>query len=326
VRNVVYACDNHYVRQTIVSVVSLLENNKYPIKVWIVSDGIKMENIELIIEKTRKFHIELEFLDIEKILEDVILVGGERHPRTIYAKLFLEDAIRADKLLYLDSDTVINCDLSELWIRDMSEELIAGVMMPYSAIKKGLMDISSKASYLCDGIVLLNLDLWREYKISNKCKEYIQRYMGKPPMMSEGTLNYICQQKIGVLPPRYNLMSFMIMYSSKKIRKLFETKDYYTELELDEARNFPAIIHFIKELYNRPWFDPCDHPYKTMYREKYESLFPNGEYEFNPLENHTRFTRLLFHILPFGVYTFLYHLKERVVRNYDKKSIYKRLP
>ncbi len=311
-RNVIYACDDKYIKQTIVSLVSLLEHNRYPIKVWVVSDGIISSNKDLILEIIRGYKVELTFIEIEDILKDINLVNGQRHTRTIYVKLFLEDFIKADKLLYLDSDTIINCDIEYLWKRDMSEELIAGVKMPYSIQKKELLNISPSQPYLCDGIIMLNLDLWRINKIGYKCKEYIKRYMGDPPMMSEGTINYICQNNIGVLPPEFNLMPFMIMYSAEEIKKLFCINDYYNEHELAIARNQPIIIHYIKELYNRPWFEPCDHPYKAIYREKCELLFGEEQYKAVHLDTHTKFTRFLLCILPFCIFTFLYHLKERL--------------
>lgn len=314
VRNVVYACNDKYIRQTIVSIVSLLEHNPYQFNIWVVSDNITKSNKNLILEKIRDYQVNLTFLELEKILDGIVLINGQRHPRTIYAKLFLEDVLNVDKVLYLDSDTIINCDLSELWTRDMTVELISGVKMPYSNCKKESLRISSSKPYLCDGIVMINLELWRKYEIGNKCKTYIIEQFGNPPMMSEGVLNYVCQEKIGVLPPKFNLMPFMIIYSLKEIRKLFEINDYYNEYELAEARNQPAIIHFIKELYNRPWFEPCDHPYKGFYRDKYELLFRESNYEQLHLENHTKFTRLTLRLLPFNIFAFLYHLKERIRR------------
>ena len=320
-RNVVYSCDDNYIRQTIVSIVSLLESNHHPFNVWIISDDIRSSNRDLIIEMTKKFQTNIIFLEIEEILGGIVLARGQRHPRTIYAKLFLEDIIKADKLLFLDSDTVINDDLSDLWIRTMQEELIAGVRMPYSDLKKESMNITSSVPYICDGIVMINLDLWRKNKIGNACKTYINHYNGNPPMMSEGTLNYVCQHKIGVLPPKFNLMSFMIMYSMDEINTLFKVNDYYTKFELAEARKHPIIIHYIKELYNRPWFEPCDHPHKGVFRDKYESLFLENEYEFCDLEKHTKITRLLFRNLPFNVFAFLYHFKERIRKNYEKDNV-----
>lgn len=310
-RDIVYACNDNYVRQTLVSIVSLMETNHYPIKVWIISDKIMQENKEYIRNKTCTFHMKLEFVELETVLGGVFLSEGERHPKTIYAKLFLENIIESDKILYLDSDTVVNSDLEELWKRDMSEEFVAGVKMPYSSKKKSLLNLPSTVNYLCDGIIMINLQEWRKNEIGKKCKAYIQHYRGRPPMLSEGTLNYVCQQKIGILAPGYNVMPFMIMYSSKEIEKLFMVSNYYNDEDIQLAKEYPIIIHFIKELFNRPWFEPCDHPYKNRFRCKYERLFGEKHYEHRPLGFHTKITRLLLGILPFRIFVFLYQIRER---------------
>lgn len=276
-----------------------------------MSDGITETGKSLILEKTTGYHCSVEFLDIESVLTDISIAGGSRHPKTIYVKLFLQNSIPVEKILYLDSDTVIMGNLEELWERDMKQELIAGVQMPYSEKLKTAMNINRGNTYLCDGIVLLNLALWRDEDIESKCRNYIKKYHGLPPMQSEGTLNYVCQGRIGVLSPAYNLMPSMIMYSADQIKKLFKVPEYYTEQELAEARDKPIIIHFINELFNRPWFEPSDHPYKQFYREERASLFGTKNYETKNLSQNTRLTRTLKRILPFPVFAALYHIKHK---------------
>lgn len=317
-REVVYACNNNYVEQTIISMVSLLENNCVLVKFWIVSDGITSDGMHSIIEKTCNYDCEIEFLEIKDILNGIILVDGNRHPKTIYAKLFLQNFISSERVLYLDSDTVINGDLSEIWNRKMDNELVAGIQMPYSDALKQSMNIEQSSPYICDGVVLLNLSLWRKHNIDDECRKYIDHYQGEPPMLSEGTLNYVCQGRIGVLLPKYNLMPSMIMYTSDQIKKIFEINDYYTKRELEEAKCNPKIIHFIKELYNRPWYEPCDHPYKMLYRKVREMVFGHCIFNKCPLERHTQITRLLIRILPFELWCWLYQKKHRFRKVKDR--------
>lgn len=312
-RDIVYACDNNYIEQTIVSMVSLLKKNCYPIQFWIVSDHITEENQRIIQDKTSSYQRKITFLNVDDVLDGVEIASGERHPKTVYTKLFLETIIGAERILYLDSDTVVNGSLEELWKRDMSRELAAGVQMPYSVKVKSGMDIAETSPYLCDGIVLLNLQLWRMLEIGAKCKSYISEHEGQPPMLSEGTLNYVCQGYIGVLKPEYNLMPSMILYTREQIEKLFKMEGYYSEQELDAARKYPIIIHYINELYNRPWLEPCDHPYKMFYREEYKELFGECPYQFQRISKNTRMTRLLRKTLPFFVFSRLYHLKHKEI-------------
>lgn len=309
-KQIVYSCDNNYVEQTIISIISMLKHNNSLIKVWIVSDNISKINKINIMNKLLIHHVDIEFLDINVVLRDFYLEEQTHHPRTIYAKLFLEQIINEDRLLYLDSDTVINDNLDYLWERDMEQELIAGVQMPYSDKVKKAMNIDQQSPYLCDGMVMLNLGLWRKYSIGRQCKEFIEQHRGNPPMMSEGTLNFVCQNRIGVLHPKYNLMPSMLMYSSDQIKKIFCVSIYYNDAELLEARTFPVVIHFIKELYNRPWLEPCDHPLKYLYRNERDKVFGNMPYKVQKLGLNTRCTRMLKKSLPFSIFAGLYHFKK----------------
>lgn len=312
-RTVVYACDNNYIKQTIISMISLLKSNCYPIEFWIVSDRLSDENRELLLDKTAEYERTVQFLDIESVLNGVVLSGEGRHPRTIYAKLFLSKWVHRERVLYLDSDTVVTGELEELWNRNMKNELVAGVQMPYSNDLKSKMNLDPSSPYLCDGIVLFNLQLWRKGSSEQKCREYIARCEGCPPMQSEGTLNFVCQGKMGVLQPRYNLMPQMLFYTAKQIQKLFQAEKYYCETEIVEARENPAIIHFINELYNRPWYEPCDHPCKEAYQKIEMELFEENAHIKQNISKRTRLAKRLFFLLPFPVFTFIYQIKHKVM-------------
>lgn len=312
-KHIVYSCDNNYVEQTIISIISMIKHNNSLIKVWIISDNISVVNKKIIMDKVLDYQIDLEFLDIGAVLGDIYLEEQTHHPKTIYAKLFLEQIINEDRLLYLDSDTVINDDLDDLWERDMEQELIAGVQMPYSDEIKKTINMDVLSPYLCDGVIMLNLDLWRKHSIGRRCKDFIIQHRGNPPMMSEGTLNFVCQNRIGVLHPKYNLMPSMLMYSSHQIKKLFCVNIYYDDAEILEAQAYPVVIHFIKELYNRPWLEPCDHPFKHLYRNERIKVFGDIPYKVQKLGLNTRCTRILKRILPFNVFAELYHLKKSLL-------------
>ena len=109
-------------------------------------------------------------------------------------------------------------------------------------------------------------------------------------------------------------MPSMLMYNLKQIRMLFRADCYYErQEELDEAKEKPVMIHFMNELYNRPWFEPCDHPMKEEYRKRYKQLFENAVYENQNLSLNTRLTRILRDILPFPIFKKLYHLKHKEI-------------
>lgn len=309
--SVVYACNDAYVRQTVVSMVSVIKYNPNA-KIYLVADQISTENREMIAEALGRFDQSAEIIELDTVLPDIEFDEADRHPKTVYAKLFLGKVIPEDKLLYLDSDVVVTDTLEPLFARIMDGKAAGGVLMPYSGKLKERTKCEAGKPYICDGVVLLNLEWWRNSGKEAECVAYIREYNGKPPMLSEGTLNHICQNEMEILEPKYNVMPSMLMYNLKQIRTLFRADCYYErQEEMDEAREKPVMIHFMNELYNRPWFEPCDHPMKNEYYDLYQELFVSVDYIYQGVSKRTKLTRILQRTLPFPVFAWLYHLKHR---------------
>ncbi len=308
---VMYACNDAYVRQTIVSMISVAEHHTQ-VDFYLIHEGMSIENQQFIAQIMRNYGQIICFVEIEKVLPELNLDDQDRHPKTIYAKLFMDSFIRADRVLYLDSDIVVEDSLEPLFERNMTEELVAGVLMPYSSKVKERTGALRGQPYICDGVVLFNLGLWRKENKSEECRKYIFAHKGKPPMLSEGVLNHVCNKRIGVLEPKYNLMPSMLMYNLQQIRQLFRADCYYQEdAMMREACQKPAVIHFMNELYNRPWCEPCDHPYKERYRRIEKRAFGENKISQEPLKTHTRRTVFLRKYLPFRIFSILYQLKNR---------------
>lgn len=309
---IVYACDDKYVRQTLISMVSVWNTNAEA-EIYLITDELSQEAESLISHILQKYEKNIIRISLKSLLPEAKLDENDRHPNTIYAKLFLAEWLDADRVLYLDSDIVAVGALQALFERDMTNELAAGVLMPYGTKVKRRIRIRSGEPYICDGVVLLNLKLWRTLGKSEECKRYICEHGGKPPMLSEGTLNDVCQGAIGVLEPAYNLMPSMLLYSLPQIRKLFRADCYYqNEQELAEAVQNPILIHYMNELYNRPWLEPCGHPLRDVYLKLEEEVFGERRTERKELPIHTRMTVWMRKHLPFSLFAVMYHIKNGI--------------
>ena len=281
-------------------------------KIYLISDNISLNNIKLMEGVLEKYDQRVEVICADKVLDDLFLDQKDRHPRTIYTKLFLDSIIGEPKLLYLDSDTIITNSLEKLYQRNMDNEIIAGVLMPYSNKVKNDSNLNFDDKYICDGVVLFNMKRWKEENISEACRSYINKYNGNPPMQSEGTLNYVCRYGIGILKPEFNVMPSMLMYSGSQIRKLFKSTVYYTDLEIEEIKTKYKIIHFMNELYERPWFKPSRHPLREEYLEIEKEIFEGKTIKPSAISKHTLLTAWLAEHLPFAIFLKLYHLKNGV--------------
>lgn len=304
---VAYACNEAYKIQTMVSILSLCTScREDDITILLAEDGMcraSLDDVRMLVKNCKK---ELRIVPLPTMLPHICLSGGTRHPRTIYAKLFLPRICQAEKILYLDSDTIVCRTLSPLMDMDMQGAYIAGVKMPYPAKKKALVGIPEDVPYLCDGILFMNLKKWRKDHLTEACIAHICKYGGQPPMLSEGTVNYVSRGLVKVLAPQYNLMSGMVRWSGRQLAILYSVDDYYSEQELKQAREYPAIVHYLNELYLRPWFRNSDHPYRGMYQAYFQTLENRSIVEKGKLRIRTRFLRMLDHILPFWLFAKIY--------------------
>lgn len=266
---VLYSCNEFYIEQALVSICSLCENNRTEfkeIRIHFVEDGLSIYSKQLLKQLVKNYFAQLFLYPLEEVIDKNLLNShSARHPLSIYSKIFCGKLPIEHKLLYLDCDCIIVNSLKKLWNMDMKEKVIAGVKMPYSLKYKKYNMLGECLEYICDGVVLFNLSLWRNGKYEEKCINYISSFSGSPPMLSEGTLNSVCKDVVMILEPRYNMMGHLFLMTSSKICKLYKVNYYMEELR-KSALLYPVVIHYIREFFERPWFRNSDHPQKKYYK------------------------------------------------------------
>ncbi len=264
--NVAYACNEAYMEQTSVSIISLFENNEEmdSIYIYFIDMGISFESASYLKKIVNRYDGTIFIISFMDIAYDLRIQNTGRHIQSVYAKLFFGRLKGIDRIIYLDSDTIVVDSLRPLWNLDLKGNVCAGVESIYSINNAKKLGLSSSDRIINDGIVLIDLEMWRSENYLQRCLKYIDSYNGEPPVLSEGTINAVCKGKILIISPRYNLLSSLVETKAKKIVKM-TGKKYYSQEELDEAINNPCIIHFLSDFYNRPWCKYCTHPFKNRY-------------------------------------------------------------
>ena len=272
--NVAYSFDDGYAQHAAVSILSLLENNKDigEIIIYIITNALCEENVSRIEHIAKQYKRAIRYIDLYRLTER--LKVKTNFNRSSYGRIFLDSLIGVERIIYVDSDTVINGSLKELVTLDLNNTLVAGVqdtVNPYYVKNIGLDNDSRYIN--AGGVIVINLELWREKNITEKCMDFIYRFNGCPPHNDQGTINAVCNGHIKILPASYNVMPPMFCFSAKQILELFKMRMYYTQADLDNAVKKPIVIHYTDEFFNRPWFSNCTHPFKKLYLE-YLSLTP----------------------------------------------------
>lgn len=269
---IAYACDDAYIEQTGISLISVFENNKgEDIIIYLISKGISKENIKILDEICLSYNSELRVVEFENIAWDLPKGSCGRHLETIYAKIFFSRIAKLDKVLYLDSDIVVVGSLKDLWKTDLKGVYMGVVETTYAKGKKAL-GIDKKFPFFNDGMALVNVDFCRKNNLISQSMEVINQFKGNPPVLSEGVLNKVCKDKVKYLSLRYNLISGNLYFGLKDLNYLFEQLHYDKE-DLKESCSNPVAVHYIAGFYNRPWCEKCTHPYKDFYL-KYKAISP----------------------------------------------------
>lgn len=139
-----------------------------------------------------------------------------------------------DKVLYLDIDTIVNDDISELWDIDISNYYAAGV--------RDTPDLNKNGLYVNAGVMLFNLKKMREDHIDDKWLEIAhgpkRRFALQDPM------NEALRGKIYELPTQYNsckhFMNFdpdwrkIMHFAGDRQYVNLRIAQYYKKLELSE--------------------------------------------------------------------------------------------
>ena len=280
---VIYHSSDLFAEVTGVSMISLFENNKEMenIHVLYIERGMSDKNKQLLNSIAERYNRELEFMEMPNWSEKLNIELKSSKAGWLgfgYNRLFLTEYIPedVDRVLYLDSDTVIEGSLDELWNTDMDGYYLAAVDDCLSSKYRDIVGLTGEGNYCNAGMLLVNLNKWREDNITEAFIKMIYDNNGYFVFNEQSILNSIFSEKIKILPQKYNVNSLVYLFSYKELMRLRRPYNFpYSEDDLKQARENPVITHFTGNFYvhRRPWIENSDHPHKEAYL-KYRAMTP----------------------------------------------------
>lgn len=297
---VAFATDNGYVNLAGISMVSLFQNNREfeKITVYILDNGISEQGKNQLSEIAIRFNRQIFFIDCRAIGEwlgndvmEMFRTEETNVPIIAYARIFLpkllDDCI--EKILYLDVDSIIVGSYMELWNTNIDQYAALGVLDNVSSEARKKVGLPETFGYINSGVLLMNLNYLRTMCFVEMAKEFILRYHGRVYHHDQGIINGVLKDKIGILPPQYNMLSFFFeKNSAEKIRRMYNLPEFYSEQEYEYAKEHPVFIHFTEGNLQRPWVENCKHPLKSEW-EKYRD---QTVWKFDPLKKDQRSFKL----------------------------------
>lgn len=250
--HIAFGCDDNYAQHLGVAIASILANSlpNESFHFYVVDGGISHSNKEKLsqLKSIKDFDMDFIDFDMNKISEFPPGYTG----KSAYLRLFLPELIpELDKVLYLDSDLVVLCPLSELWNLNLQEKALGAVtdFHEYTSNKTIRLSTASFRFNLSNpgfnsGVLLIDLDAIRKTGLFIKCQEWLNQNKEKALLCDQDALNVIFDNCHCQLPPEWNIQyhfecpqALIASIENKRIKEL--------------SNNPTHILHFVTTL--KPW-------------------------------------------------------------------------
>lgn len=209
-----------------------------------------------------KENLSLRFLDPTAVIDGYdFFVRGHFSMETYYRLVLPEMLPHYEKILYLDSDMVVQTDVAPLYEEDVTGYLLAachdadtaGLYNGYEKDKKAYTDkilkLKEPYQYFQAGVLLLNLAEFRKTYTTEKILRFaVSR---KWQLLDQDILNKLCEGRV-----KYVDMAWNVMVDFGGIRKnqiIALAPKWLNDLYL-EARKEQKIIHYAGP--EKPWLYP----------------------------------------------------------------------
>ena len=208
-----YACDDAFIKYTIVSLTSMIENasKNFNYDVHILSTTATEKMKEKVLKLKNK-NFKITFDDVSSYLEEINekLPIRDYYSKTTYYRLFIADMFPSiDKAIYIDSDTIVTGDISELYLTDLDDNIVG------AAHEQAMVQIDEYGTYVEKnlgidrnkffnaGLLLIDCNAFREECILEKFIDLLQIY-NFVVTQDEDYLNVLCRDRVLFLDQRWN--------------------------------------------------------------------------------------------------------------------------
>ena len=262
--NIVFTIDKNFIPHFAVALTSLLETNMELVdRVFLIhdiSDDSELSILRKHFDRRYGINIECFFMDATAFESFKIT---HHFSKAANYRLLLDKILppNVDSVLFLDSDIVVNGDLSELsninfGVKSPNDEgnieeyLIHAVdhKMATSSLLRLRETGFNSEKYFNSGVMYINLERWRVLELSNLLMQNATRFRECLLWLDQDVLNITLENRWGVLEYKYN------------------------GFDLEESNNHDIrIVHFTGK--DKPWHLVSKHPYKKLYW-KYRRMTP----------------------------------------------------
>jgi lipopolysaccharide biosynthesis glycosyltransferase len=210
--HIVMACDETYAVPLATALRSVVDSSRsgQPLDVHVLYDQFSARSRQRVADSLPKSSALIRW-------EPVDLSAFERFPtlphissKMTFARFVIPQIFPAEvrRVLYLDADTLVLDDLGPLWEADLKGAVMGAVLdrildPQIKACAAGLEQYPRVQNYFNAGVLLIDLERWRQERVSERALEYL---IGRPnsPLADQDALNVACDGRWLELGARWN--------------------------------------------------------------------------------------------------------------------------
>ncbi len=281
--DILYATNKKYLFVTLASLVSLMENANLAldtkININLMTEGLVKEDYKLLEEIISLYPaFKLTVYPIEEFNIEKYNIPKWLNTQVANARLFFQEILgdkvkNMEKILYLDSDTIVIDDLRGL------EKYQEGI---YAVKDSALPSYCRKLNvdnYYNSGVLYLDPKNWIENNYQEKIVDFVKYNRDFDfSYPDQDLINVVLKDELKPLEESYNVSPFMFSITDR-------TLDYYCKVTNNDYRSLkenirnPKIIHTCGFLGIKPWMDNAVNPYNDIYRYYLRRVNANFEVE-----------------------------------------------
>lgn len=234
--DIVFCINTSYAKYVAVSLCSIFENNlKEKIHIHILTDGLLPNDEKLLTDIIERYGGKYsKHLVDDSRLKELKSTWSVYSWYRCYIPEFLPNTSRC---LYLDADVIVTGNIQELFTLRMNQKAIAAVIdtESYNPQVFKRLQYPQQKKYICSGIMIMNLDYWREHNITEQILNYANLNHNRIAFPDQDSINVVCQDTKIILPLKFGILNTFVTNNEF-------IKDNISSLK--EMLSDPRIIHY----------------------------------------------------------------------------------
>jgi lipopolysaccharide biosynthesis glycosyltransferase len=175
------------------------------------------KNRSFLTETAESFGQRAEFHDVSRIVEmtgEGVSLAAKRLSVGALFRLLIPDVLTVDRVIYMDSDIIVNLDIKDLWDIPLEDRSLAGALdrgdlRPYRRFSSTALMFAlvgcDRMTYINSGVLLMNLKRIRDkYDLAAQSAEWFDKHGHCSCHVDQDMINSCFRGDIKIIASKFN--------------------------------------------------------------------------------------------------------------------------